>query len=287
MSYILYEDNENNTRILSLAPGTNPINIKNLYPGSVIASYNELPDPDFIDATVISGETISLDLNKAKEVHKERLRQERTPLFKELDQLYLEADSRSKNLTTIKARQTYLRDITDDPAFDSAITLDDIKNITISSWTPPNINSETDVPDLTLKVTVGSQGNTLVVQDSTNVQGNLISKTMVTNISTAGPETLTASQLLDGLIRRDCNGADRTDTTDTAENIVASIDSCEVGSSYQTIISNISVNTLDLSSGTGVTFYDFTNIPANTTVKFLVVVDNVGSGTEAVSFYHI
>lgn len=45
----------------------------------------------------------------------------------------------------------------------------------------------------------------------------------LTNITTAGNETYTAAQLATGLITRDPNGGGRTDTTDTAANILAAL----------------------------------------------------------------
>lgn len=60
----------------------------------------------------------------------------------------------------------------------------------------------------------------------------------VTTINTAAAVTFSAAQLLGGMILRDPNGAARADLLDTAENIVAAIAGCEVGSCFEFTIRN-------------------------------------------------
>lgn len=144
------------------------------------------------------------------------------------------------------------------------------------------MNDEPSVPNLTEKVDATS--DTVIVKHKTVVQGGLVSKFNIINVSTAGDETYTATQLFNGFIKRDCNGGNRNDTTDTAVNIIGSISNCEVGSSYELIVHNISVNTLTLVPGTGVTIGQ-PIVLANSLVKYTVLVENIGSGTEAVTFY--
>ena len=97
--------------------------------------------------------------------------------------------------------------------------------------------------------------------------------------------------VIGGLILRDPSGAIRTDVTPTAANIVAAITNATVGTSFEVIIKNQADADEDIrfSAGTGVTIVD-SNTPSisfNTTGKFLVVLTNVTSGSEEVSFYFL
>jgi len=125
--------------------------------------------------------------------------------------------------------------------------------------------------------------------DGLSVDGSVFKKTTVTTISTAGNVTYTAAQLIGGLILRDPSGAIRDDVTPTAANIVAAITNASVGLSFEFYIKNQADadERVDLNAGTGVTMVD-TNTPSahqNTTEKFLVLLTNVTSGSEAVTFY--
>jgi len=86
--------------------------------------------------------------------------------------------------------------------------------------------------------------------------GILAQKTGLTNDTTAGNLTITAAFLLTGLITRDPNGAGRTDTTDTAANIIAGIPALSVdGAVWPVILINTAdaAEAITLAGGTGVT----------------------------------
>lgn len=77
------------------------------------------------------------------------------------------------------------------------------------------------------------------------------------NITTAGAETLTAANLATGVITRDPNGTGRTDTTDTAANLIAEA-GLNLSADYQErecLIVNRAdaAETITLAGGTGVT----------------------------------
>ena len=118
------------------------------------------------------------------------------------------------------------------------------------------------------------------------VQGKTVSAISVASVVTAGAETYTAAQMKGGLISRDPAGADRIDTTDTAANIVASIHDAIVGSSYEFTVINVSdaLESITVQSGVGVTMDDV-DILQNESRTFLLVVSNIGGGTEAVVIY--
>lgn len=124
------------------------------------------------------------------------------------------------------------------------------------------------------------------------VFGNLTRKFTVTIDDTDGNVTHLIAAMLGGHIRRgtgDQLTAARTDITDTAANIVAAIPGCIVGSGFEFSIANEdSTHTVALGGGAGVTIIPndpSTAIPTNSTAIFLVVVTNIGGGTEAINVY--
>jgi hypothetical protein len=72
---------------------------------------------------------ITINLDKAKVITKERLRAERTPLLQEQDVAFQRALEQGTDTTAIVAEKQRLRDITN--LADQASTLDELKAITI------------------------------------------------------------------------------------------------------------------------------------------------------------
>ena len=73
------------------------------------------------------------DMDKAKNIHREKLRVLRQPLLDQLDIEYIKADENSdqqKKKDIVKEKQR-LRDITGLPEIDAAQTIEDLKKITI------------------------------------------------------------------------------------------------------------------------------------------------------------
>ena len=68
---------------------------------------------------------ITINMNKAKDITKERLREERKPLFEEQDILFMKAQESSTDTTAIVAEKKRLRDIT--KSVDSCTTTDELK----------------------------------------------------------------------------------------------------------------------------------------------------------------
>lgn len=125
------------------------------------------------------------------------------------------------------------------------------------------------------------------------VGGVTVTRLTTANVTTAGNVTYTAAQLLGGRITRDPNGAGRTDTTDTAANIVAAIASAAVGDTFDTIVENTAdaAEAITLAAGTGVTLerLDGTGatIAQNGSAILRTVLTNVTASSEAVSIYVI
>ena len=126
---------------------------------------------------------------------------------------------------------------------------------------------------------------TSILQSSLTIQGNLSRQYVDTTISTAGNVLYTAQEVFNGIIFRDCNGADRTDQLPTAAAIVAVVPEPVVGSSIEILVNNISsgINLLTLSSNTGVTLSSSLTIASGITNRFLIILDNVTASSEAVT----
>ena len=81
---------------------------------SIIVQDSELPqaDNDFFDAWELSNGTVSVNLTKAKELTKIRLRREREPLLAAQDVLFQRAQESNADTTAIVAEKNRLRNIT-------------------------------------------------------------------------------------------------------------------------------------------------------------------------------
>ena len=73
---------------------------------------------------------ITINLSKAKEITKERLRNERKPLLEVQDVLFMKAQEDGADTTVIVAEKNRLRDIT--KLVDSATTLNKLKALKVS-----------------------------------------------------------------------------------------------------------------------------------------------------------
>ena len=103
-------------------------------------------------------------------------------------------------------------------------------------------------------------GDELVVADGGRVtieSGGFIARNLTgTALATAGAGTYTAALIAAGIIERDCAGGARTDTTDTAVNIIAALGLSTVGDSYTFYVINTSdaAEAITMAGGTDVTF---------------------------------
>jgi len=74
---------------------------------------------------------IKIDINKAKEITKERLRSDRKPLLEAQDVLYMRAQEAGEDTTAIVQEKQRLRNIT--ALVDAANSVEDLKAIKISN----------------------------------------------------------------------------------------------------------------------------------------------------------
>ncbi|MBN2188375.1 MAG: hypothetical protein JW699_02890 [Chitinispirillaceae bacterium] len=112
---------------------------------------------------------------------------------------------------------------------------------------------------------------------------------VVATITTAGAATYTAANLVGGLILRDPNGDNRSDVTPTAAQIVGAIAGAVAGSAIEFNIRNTAdaAETITVTEGAGVTLSGTMTIAQNNGKRFLAIVTDAGSGTEAVTVYSL
>jgi hypothetical protein len=112
------------------------------------------------------------------------------------------------------------------------------------------------------------------------------------SITTAGNATYTAAQLLTKMIARDPNGAGRTDTLDTAANIVGAMRDAQVGDRIVCEVINgaDAAETITLAAGAGGTFDAALTaasrvIPQNSAKTVTIRITNITPGAEAYVVY--
>lgn len=86
---------------------------------------------DFYDAWEMDDTTVTVNLAKAKEITKNRLRAERTPLLAAQDVAFQRALESGADTTAIVAEKQRLRDVTN--LADSATTLDELRAIKVGA----------------------------------------------------------------------------------------------------------------------------------------------------------
>ena len=108
-------------------------------------------------------------------------------------------------------------------------------------------------------------------------------------LTTAGAITLTAAQILGGLILRDPNGAARTDVLPTAALLVAAIPGAEVGTSFVFYVRNDAdaAETITVDPGTGGTASGTKTVAQSNLKAFLVRITNITPGSEAYTYYSL
>jgi hypothetical protein len=106
------------------------VQVKDTPAGSVIIENDALPNEhnEFFNAWELDGSTVSVNMDKAKELTKARLRIEREPLLVIQDVAFQRALESNSDTSAIVAEKQRLRDIT--KLADAATTLDELKAIT-------------------------------------------------------------------------------------------------------------------------------------------------------------
>lgn len=129
---IVYE-NEFGNISMCIPSGELPIEqvlAKDCPPDAKIVNHSSLPnnDFDFFDAWRFDANgSVVVNLDVAKEIHKNRLRAQRETLLAAQDVLFQRALEENKPTTAIVAEKKRLRDITD--LVDAATTIEDIRKV--------------------------------------------------------------------------------------------------------------------------------------------------------------
>lgn len=92
----------------------NAVKAKDTPSHSIIVDTSALPedDQDFRNAWGLANNSVIINIDKAKEITKARLRQEREPLLIAQDVLFQRAQETGSDVSTIVAEKNRLRDIT-------------------------------------------------------------------------------------------------------------------------------------------------------------------------------
>lgn len=121
---------------------------------------------------------------------------------------------------------------------------------------------------------------------------NVFRTTTAASVSTAGNVTITAAQIVGGILVRDPNGAARSDTLDTAANIVAAVPGAAVGDTLSVLIVNgaDAAETITLGAGAGGAFDANQTaasrvIPQNASKLVMIRLTNVTPAAEAYVVY--
>jgi|LakMenEpi03Aug12_release.lakeMendotaPanAssembly.Ray.scaffolds.fasta_scaffold27294_8 hypothetical protein len=94
-----------------------------------IVDTSDLPEhPEFSDAWEMDANTITVNIDKAREITKVRLRNERAPLLAAQDVLFMKAQETGADTTAIVAEKNRLRNITQ--VVDSTTTLEELLTLT-------------------------------------------------------------------------------------------------------------------------------------------------------------
>lgn len=136
MTQAIIFTNENGGVSVCIPTGELPIQqvqIKDTPAGSIIVDQSTLPnsDNDFFDAWELSGSTVSVNLSKAKEITRKRLRAEREALLTAQDVLFQRALETAADTTAIVAEKQRLRDITNQ--VDSATTTAQLRGMKVEA----------------------------------------------------------------------------------------------------------------------------------------------------------
>jgi hypothetical protein len=107
--------------------------------------------------------------------------------------------------------------------------------------------------------------------------------------SPAAAQTYSTSDVLGGLISRDCNGAARTDTLPSAAALVEAMQGVQAGHSFEFAIKNTSgaANTLTLAAGAGGSTSGTMTVAQSNIKAFVIQFTNVAIGKEAYTVYSL
>lgn len=109
----------------------NAVKAKDTPSTSIIVDSADLPqaDNDFFNAWELADGVVTVNLDKAKELTRDRLRMERVPLLNAQDVLFQRAQETGADTTAIVAEKQRLRDITN--LVDGCATTQELRELTV------------------------------------------------------------------------------------------------------------------------------------------------------------
>lgn len=136
MAQVIIFTNENGSVSVCVPTGEldiNAVKAKDTPSHSIIVQDYELPqsDNDFFDAWELADGEVTVNLTKAKNLTKARLRREREPLLAAQDVLFQRAQESNSDTTAIVAEKNRLRDITD--LADSCTTTAELRALSVEA----------------------------------------------------------------------------------------------------------------------------------------------------------
>jgi hypothetical protein len=130
MSQVIIFTNDNGGVSVCIPTGElsiEQVQAKDTPAGSIIVDVSSLPNNDFFDAWELADGVVTVSIAKAKELTKDRLRAERTPLLQAQDVAFQRALEANADTVAIVAEKQRLRDITQ--LADQATTLEQLKEL--------------------------------------------------------------------------------------------------------------------------------------------------------------
>lgn len=117
MAQVIIFSNSNGGVSVCVPTGELPIEVvktRDTPSHSIIVQESELPqaDNDFFNAWELANGVVTVNLDKAKEITKARLRAQREPLLAAQDVLYMRAMEAQADVSAIVAEKQRLRDVT-------------------------------------------------------------------------------------------------------------------------------------------------------------------------------
>lgn len=134
MAQVIIFQNEQGNVSVCIPTGELPIEqvlTKDCPAGAMIVDSDTLPNEhnDFFNAWELADGAVTVNLDKAKEITKDRLRAERKPLLEAQDVAFQRALESGADTSAIVAEKQRLRDVTQ--LADQATTLDELKAIKV------------------------------------------------------------------------------------------------------------------------------------------------------------
>jgi hypothetical protein len=134
MAQVIIFSNDNGGVSVCIPTGEldiNAVKAKDTPSTSIIVQDYELPqaDNDFFNAWELADGVVTVNLAKAKELTKQRLRAERAPLLEAQDVLYMRAIEANADTSAIVAEKQRLRDITS--LVDGCATTQELRELTV------------------------------------------------------------------------------------------------------------------------------------------------------------